>query len=105
MFSLSCLERSWDAMKAKVAYLSLDVALNLPRLERADIPASFETSCFYLSAACWIHGSYRAASADGLLSLSLVNNAVMNSLPLSEIEAHTGSENENLPILTFFIIS
>jgi len=29
----------------------------------------------------------------------------MKFLPESEIVAHTGSENENLPILTFFMIS
>jgi len=92
-------------MKANVAYLSLEFALNLPRFPNAAIPRSFETPAFWASAAYLIHSCFSAASADGLLSLSLVRSAEMKSFPVSEIEAQIGSEKENLPILTFFMIS
>ena len=79
--------------------------MKLWRLVRAFIATSEETAWVWSLLASTIHGCLRACSADGLLFWSRVNRDVMKSLAYSEIVAQTGSAKENLPLLTFFMIS
>jgi len=46
-----------------------------------------------------------AYAAEGLCSMSYVSSLVMKSFALSEMAAQQGSEKENFPARTFFIMS